>query len=433
MTGYQGVRSSFEGVEADGNVRVVEDEVEAVWVGNESSARGLMCMPGDADEEGENDNDEAFSDGDNEVSNKPVWKRKGMHLVAIGMVCAVSAVLLISQTTAGAPSGSVGTPTHHGVFDAPQFEQLLFERVQPILGSSVGHEELSGHIKQQIRNLKETAEQHLPKAQARVLKNAKVTDQTWQDLKDMGTGVNHPVVQEAGKITLGVIRDNLFSSEKVMTQHLKEALAPSAYQLMKLRSQIVPEHVDRRLGAWAKMHNESHAALKGLMDTGALEALREHGPSANALSLAGRRLAFLGMGDKALGIFAVVAVAIGEILIHCEMFIKNFFIPQYAWVLILIPMQVVSSLACAKGVNVYCDTIMGFMGLNSLDATFVLFCNKGLFGTGAAATCAKKMNPGPTVLQKSMVNAVMGTLAGGTESGDLLSVLPGAETRTSEH
>jgi len=408
----------MQGMQVDRNVSVAEDdEVETVLVGTESTARGLMCMgprcmPGD--EEGPNDNDDALSDGDNGPSNKPVWKRKGMHLVAIGMVCAVSAVLLISQTTAGAPSGSVGTPTTHGVFDAPQFEELLLQRVQPILGSTIGYVELSGHIRHQIRNLKETAEQHLPKAQAEVLKNAKLTMQNWQDFKDMQSGVDHPVVQEAGKITLSVLRDNLFSSEKEMTKHLKDALAPSAYQLMKLRSQIVPEQVDRRLGAWAAAHNESHAAWKGLMDTGALQAVREH----NALQLSGRRLAF-GLGGAPLGVFAVIAVAIGEILIHCEMFIKNFFIPQYAWVLILIPMQVVSSLACAKGVNVYCDTIMGFMGLNSLDATFVLFCNKGLFGTGAAANCAKKMNPGPTILQKSMVNAVMGTLPGGTASGDL--------------
>jgi len=327
-----------------------------------------------------------------------------------------------------------GSP-RHGVFDAPQFEQVVMERIQPVFGSSYSQTELSGHVQHAIKHLKSMAESDLAPAQARELKNAKLTSQNWTDLQAMSHGARNPEVKEAGKTVLDVLQDNLFSSEEVIAQRLKEALQPQAYKLMELRSKIVPARIDLALGAWAKRHNESHAAWKGLLDSPmALQPVRathpmshervagfSHVPASVQRRLGGHAPSpspspapsgQLGIGGKAVGILSVIMVAIGEILVHVEMFVPGFAMPSWAWKLILTPVQVVSVLTCSNGANAYCNTIMGAMGLNTLDAVFVLFCKKNLFGQKAAAYCEKELNPSSIKMQKSIADKLSKSLGG---------------------
>jgi hypothetical protein len=298
-----------------------------------------------------------------------------------------------------------GSP-RHGVFDAPQFEQVVMERIQPVFSSSYySQTELSGHVQHAIKHLKSMAESDLAPAQARELKNAKLTSQNWTDLQAMTHGARNPEVKEAGKTVLDVLQDNLFSSEEVIAQRLTEALKPKAQDLMKLRSKIVPAHLDRALGAWArnqKDESQTHTAWKGMLDSPqALQPLRDsksltHAPAA-------RRLA-IGIGGVPVGILSVILVALGEILVHVEMFVPGFVMPNWIWKLILTPVEVSSVLACTNGANAFCDTIIGFMGLNALDALFVTMCNVKMFGDAIAADCAKEI--GATSMQADMVDAL---------------------------
>jgi hypothetical protein len=308
-----------------------------------------------------------------------------------------------------------GSPVNprHAVFDAPQFEQAVMERIQPVFGSSYSLMELSGHVQHAIKHIQSMAESDLAPAQARQLKNAKLTSQNWTDLQAMSHGARNPEVEEAGKTVLDVLQDNLFSSEEVIAQRLTEALKPRAQELMKLRSKIIPAHLDRALGAWAKNQKDvSHSAWKGMLDSPqALQPLRDsksltHAPVA-------RRLA-IGFGGVPVGILAVILVALGEILVHVEMFVPGFVMPNWIWKLILTPVQVTSVLACTPdaasvgtpdaNANPFCQTIIGFMGLNALDALFVTMCNVKMFGTALSADCAKEI--GATSMQADMVDAL---------------------------
>jgi hypothetical protein len=329
-----------------------------------------------------------------QISNRKAWQRKVMYLSVIGVFCIASGGILIAQL--GSSDDMEG---YHGVFDAPQFEQMLWEQIEPVVGSSVANMELSGHIKQTIGHIKVRAKNELPKDQALALKNAQITPQNWADLKVKARAARNSEVQEAGKLALNVLNENLFSSEKVIAQRLKESLAPHARKLMELRSQMVPPSFDIALGAWAKRHNESHAAWKGLLDSpSALQPIR------NDHASAGRRLG-LGTGGTATGIASVLLVAIGEILAHCEIFIPKFNFPDWAWKLILTPVGVMETLACKDTDNRYCKAIEGMMGLNALDACFVLFCQKGIFGAKAAAACKTE---GVVKMQEQLLNEAAG-------------------------
>jgi len=336
-------------------------------------------------------------------SKRPAWKRKALFVAFVGVVASAGVVISEIDASESMGDGKAGLTPHHGVFDAPQFEQLLWEQIQPIFGSSVAQMELSGHIKHSIRHLKAMAEKDLPKDQAKALKDAQLTAQNWIDLKETVHGARNPDVQEAGKITLNVLNDNLFSSEEVIAKKMKEALSPYAYNLIKLRSELIPSHADIALGAWAKNHNQTHGAWKGLLNSPmALQPFREgDAPS--------RRLA-MGIGGVPVGILSVIMVAIGEILVHVEMFVPGFSLPAWAWKIILTPVQVVSALACTNGANPYCRTVMGFMGLNVLDAAFVLFCQVQLFGAQAADYCAKEIFSSPA--QMYMVDSLSEALGG---------------------
>jgi hypothetical protein len=329
-----------------------------------------------------------------QISNRKAWQRKVMYLAVIGVFCIASGGILIAQL--GSSDEMEG---YHGVFDAPQFEQMLWEQIEPVVGSSVANMELSGHIKQAIGHMKVRAQNELPKDQALALKNAQITTQNWADLKTMARASRNSEVRETGKLALNVINENLFSSNKVIAQRLKESLAPHARKLIELRSQMVPPSLDIALGSWATRHNESHAAWKGLLDSGsALQPIRNNQPST------ARRLG-LGTGGAVTGAMSVVLVAIGEILVHCEIFIKGFSFPEWAWKLILTPMGVMETLACKDTDNRYCKAIEGMMGLNALDATFILFCQKGIFGLKASNACKTE---GVTKMQEALLNDAAG-------------------------
>jgi len=351
---------------------------------------------------GMNQNENAESGSDEEVSNRAAllpWKRKVVMSAFTAVLCVAAAGFLFYNQYIGA-SDSVD---HHHIFDAPQFEQMLYEQTHPVLGSSVHPTKLTDHIRSAIGHLKAKAEKDLPQDQALALKNAKLTAQQWNDLKEMVQGSDKTEVKAAGLLALQVIKQNLFSSEDVIAQKLKEALKPHAYQLLMMRSKLIPSRLDLALGEWAKTQNQTHGAWKGLLNSDlALQHLR----SGDAPS---RRLE-LGIGGAPVGVLSVILVAIGEILVHVDMFVPGFNLPGWAWRLILTPVKIVSALACSNGANAYCRGIMGAMGLNVLDAAFVLFCQVKLFGTQAADYCAKQIVT--SEMQTEVVDSLSEALGG---------------------
>eukprot|EP00746_Dinoflagellata_sp_MGD_P156953 gnl/MRDRNA2_/MRDRNA2_86037_c0_seq1.p1 gnl/MRDRNA2_/MRDRNA2_86037_c0~~gnl/MRDRNA2_/MRDRNA2_86037_c0_seq1.p1 ORF type:complete len:397 (-),score=80.66 gnl/MRDRNA2_/MRDRNA2_86037_c0_seq1:117-1307(-) len=348
----------------------------------------------------QHENEDADSGSGEETSIRTAWlpwKRKVVMSASTAVLCIAAAGILFYSTAVGASDGN------HPIFDAPQFEQMLFDQSYPVLGATVHPTTLKDHIRTAIGHLKAKAEQDLPQDQALALKNAKLTAQHWNDLKAMVQGSDKTEVKAAGLLALQVIKQNLFSSEEVIAQKLKEALKPHAYHLIQMRSQMFSPRMDIALGEWAKNHNETHAAWKGLLNSGlALQPIRD-GDAPN------RRLA-LGIGGAPVGILSVIFVAIGEILVHVDMFVPGFNLPAWAWRLILTPVKVVTALACTNGANAYCNSIMGAMGLNVLDAAFVLFCDVKLFGTQAANYCATKI--ASSEMQTEVVDSLSEALGG---------------------
>lgn len=74
------------------------------------------------------------------------------------------------------------------------------------------------------------------------------------------------------------------------------------------------------------------------------------------------------------------------------------------------PVQVTSGLACTNGANKYCNAVMGAMGLNVLDAAFVLFCQVKLFGAGASDACVNDIGSVP--MQEDIVDSLSKSLGG---------------------
>jgi hypothetical protein len=327
------------------------------------------------------------------------FQRKVMTSAIIAVVCVVSAYAMFSQI------GDAADGVEHRLFDAPEMHRMLLESARPVLGATMNDEELSGHIKNTIKHLKERADTDLPQDQAAALKNAQLTPQQWQDLGQTARASRDRQVHKAGLLALQVLRANLFSSEKVIAEKMKEALTPYARSLIKLRSQVVTEHMDVALNKWAQsQQGETHGAWRGLLDSpSVLQPIRDgEAPS--------RRLA-LGVGGTPVGVLSVVLVMIGEILVHVDMFVPNFSIPQWAWKLIMTPAEVTTALACTNGANAYCNTIMGTMGVNVLDAAYVTFCTAKLFGAAASSACLDVIHSVPE--QEKMVDTISGALGGG--------------------
>lgn len=335
-------------------------------------------------------------------------------------------------------------------------------QIQPALGSRVDEHQLHGLINHTIGNLKGMAEKGLPHAQASALRNAQLTPRNWADLHELLRGIMNHRVQEAGKIALNVIQDNLFMPQEVIAQRLMEELQPMARDLMGLRSKIVPERLDGTLSAWAEMHDESHGAWKGLLDPLALEHVHENpAPSARRLAGDSRRLdkstttkgndkdndkgndkgndkatTTITKGDTTsttktttektttevttttskskpppgtilIGISSVILVAAAEVLVHIEMFVPKFSMPAWAWRLILTPTEAGVVATCKRGLNVWCDIVLGALGLNVLDASYVIFCTKHFKGK-TAGQCQRELDN----LKSSVGVPVLTTTAG---------------------
>jgi hypothetical protein len=364
-----------------------------------------------------NDSDDVESGSDEQsfissISTKMTqrsFQLKGIYSAIIVVVCLASSYVLYNQT-GGSDRPDV---VEHHVFDAPEMHRMLMESARPFFnkadvdhpfGHSLPEAELSAHIKNGLQQVKDMALKELPKDKADALKNTKLTSQQWADLKQMTRASRNTKVREAGLRALQVLRQNIFSSQTVIAQKMKEAMAPHAHELIELRSQLIPESFDRALGDWARKNNDTHGAWKGLLDSPEnLQRMRDHevhdtsqalsrrlggaSPSSSA-SLSGS----LGIGGAPVGVLAVVFTVIGEILIHVDMFVPGFDLPKWAWKLIMTPISVLSYLACNNGANKYCNTIMGAMGINALDAAFVTFCEGGLFGPTTATYCKDKVH-----------------------------------------
>lgn len=336
-------------------------------------------------------------------SKSKAWWRKGAFLALIAVV---SAALLLSMIGS---QGGLDTSSH-GVFDSPQFGEVLREQIQSAFGYEFSEEQLHGHVYQTVRHLKDMAEKNLPQDQAEALKHASITEQNWADVQMALRATWNGQVRGVGKIALDVIKKNSFQSQEVMAQQLIQALKPQAQNLMHLRSEIVPARLDGVLVAWSKERDESQRKWKGLLNPTALEPVQGK-PLLNHVDRRLQSGEFL--HGKTFGIMSVILAAACEIILHLQMFIPKFTMPQWFWQMVMTGLEGDAVAVCGNGKNKWCDIILGILGLEVLDGFFLDICEEYLimFAPDAAEKCIEQLDQASAEKQRMQVLEVSASKA----------------------
>jgi hypothetical protein len=268
---------------------------------------------------------------------------------------------------------------------------------------------------------------NLPKEQREILEKQKVEKEVWTDFAALAKAMRDPRVQNLGREAFHVIRNSsVFDGPAKLSGKIVQHLTPRLAELNALREELVPKGFTRALDRWREdnMANLSYGfgsygqpevgvfpegkyaegsdqegsdhihskAWRGMLNPSITKLLRSNSSSTieieytddNELSIESvptkeRRL---NMGtwarpvltgfENSIGITATVLVTAMEIIIHVEIITPKFHMPTWAWMSIVVPSETVGVWTCVTGLSVWCDIMFGALGLNVLDAFYVL-------------------------------------------------------------
>lgn len=74
--------------------------------------------------------------------------------------------------------------------------------------------------------------------------------------------------------------------------------------------------------------------------------------------------------ELSISISAVVLTFVTELLIHLDILMKEFDMPTWAWLLVFCPTEGTALATCMFGLTIWCDIILGAVGVNVLDIYF---------------------------------------------------------------
>jgi hypothetical protein len=186
-----------------------------------------------------------------------------------------------------------------------------------------------------------------------------------------------------GKIVLEVMSENLFASKDVIGKKVMEKMQPRHDEILDLRAELFTPNVNHK--ALKRIENGQSVEWDKLLGTNALEGMRRKAEGQQSLAPSrqlGVTMPFVGKApaDTAesltLGILSTIAISAGEIMLHIEMWWPGFALPGWAWDVMFQSGALMGVTSCKLGTSFWCNFALGALGLNLIDALFVLICGQ---------------------------------------------------------
>lgn len=328
--------------------------------------------------------------------------RKG---VASGLLLALTLSVVVwcgfefGPTVTGTAEAPGATKSSPGIIGNPEFRVLLANEIRPLLQ---GHNEdqIKMGVNTTLNRLDNIVVKNLPKEQREILEKQEVEAQTWADFAALAKAMRDPRVQRLGKEAFQVIRNSsIFDGPAVLSAKIIKHITDTGRvaEMQSLREELIPKGFTSALDRWAKENlanggasDDSDAAhskaWRGMLDPSITKLMRGNGTIEIDYEYEGRRLddkgRQLNMGtwahpvlngfETTLGITTVVLVTAMELVIHIEIINPKFHMPTWAWLLVFMPAQTVAVWTCVTGLSLWCDLVFGALGLNVLDALFLI-------------------------------------------------------------
>lgn len=305
---------------------------------------------------------------------------------------------------AAAPPAAAGWPRPRSLLESDEMVGLITEQVSGLEGAPQ-KELLRGGVREALVEFSALVDEHLDAGGRAALREARLGPEDWAAFGGALRAVKDSRVQHLGAEALQVLKNNSGSAAGAR-KALKERFQARQGELQRLREDVVPRRLSQRLQAWAreKGSDEVEKVWGGMLSPRALQEMsRRDLPQSSVqtqtrqVSIAShvreltkveqqlrRRLAAAVGADTwanpkintvelTFSIIAVVLVCVLEVLIHVNLFVKEFSMPTWAWILILAPTEGTAVATCLFGLTIWCDVIFGAVGLNILDLFLLMF------------------------------------------------------------
>lgn len=274
-----------------------------------------------------------------------------------------------------------------GIIHNPQLRVLLETEIQPLMQDKDSAMIASG-VNATLNRLENVVVKNLPKEQREMIEKQQISARTWADFAALAKAMRDPRVKELGRNAFDVIRNSsVFEGPKALSLKIMDHLMPRAAELNSLRKELIPRSFTEALDRWAQerhlvgseLTDESHSeAWRGMLDPRITKLMRGNGTIEIDMT-AGRRLnagtwahPVLNGFETTVGITTVVLVVVMEIMLHIEVLNPKFSLPTWAWMMILVPANTVAVWTCVTGLSLWCDLVFGALGLNVLDAIYLI-------------------------------------------------------------
>lgn len=355
-------------------------DVIYVKVKNDDHAElGEEGSSGDEDSAAEND----FVTPRNAVTWKMLFhSHQGVRALVRGvLLTTLAAPLAYVVLAAGAAGRALGgnTVVPRGFIDTDEFAQLIKEQPRALLGRN--NSDVERHADEAVGMLRRFVRSHLTPSQQRALDNARLSSQDWDDLRAIGAALADRRVQKAGHMVMQTARENLLWGPAEIGEQVMKRLEKPA--IRALVDDTLPRHL--REGLVRRWGRQSRPSLKevwhmALDPTGeSLKRMRNHTSKSDSVALT-RRLEErqlrggtwwkpeLNGVELATGITALVFITAAEIMLHLDILIPAFAIPEWVNLLIFTPAAGLGIASCIIGLSFWCDYALGALGVNALDA-----------------------------------------------------------------
>lgn len=311
--------------------------------------------------------------------------------VLMGLAAWFGIQLAIRPSVTGSPES---VQNSGGIMNGPQLRNLLVNEIQPLMSGKTGSEIALG-VNQTLNRLQNIVVKRLPQEQRDALEQNQVETRTWSDIARLIRAMRDPRIKELGRETFEMIRNSsVFEDPEALSLKIVNRLRHKGEELNSLRKELIPHSFTEALDRWSKENlgtgstTETHSkAWRGMLDPSITRLMRGNGTIEIDMTegrekidmTEGRRLNMgtwahpvLNGFELTIGITTVVLIAAMEIMIHIEIFNSKFSMPTWAWMMVIMPAQTVGVWTCVTGLSIWCDLVFGALGLNVLDAFYVL-------------------------------------------------------------
>lgn len=290
--------------------------------------------------------------------------------------------------------------------ESPELTELLVDQVHGV-HTTASKDEVRRDTRSVLGALRRMLDEDLPAKSRHALHSMSIAHDDWSAINQTLRARHHPKVQQLGLQTLRIIEKHGSSGpaavEGAMRRHLMENLP----QLSILKAKLIPERISHLYRRWMlnKFGNETATGptpglWRGMLEPTALTRMqharrRQENEQAQPSSEAhARLLQFVNMtlsikekggaGDHFLqpdltgpqigvSVISVLLVLAVEVLLHLEIFARHtegydFYLPWWAWLILIGPTQAFSIATCSFGLSGFCKFELSVLGLHQIEA-----------------------------------------------------------------